>query len=165
MLPIALWLFSSLVTAQQIDPNTGRVLYEPGPHVEAIAGGVVGGVLVLALIALAVWWFRRRSPLRSERALPHPVATPFHVSAATLPSAIALQRAMLEKWDHGPLSSPSGALRGADAEEHINIGAQDSSRTGTTGVPTSGSGGSESGALRSATDLPPEYPTSRSGTD
>ncbi|KAJ7619493.1 hypothetical protein FB45DRAFT_871647 [Roridomyces roridus] len=78
MLSPALLLLSSLVAAQ-LD---GDQIVTAGPNVGAIAGGVVGGVLALALIAVTVWRFRRRARLRSEGVPPDPkISSPSPVPA------------------------------------------------------------------------------------
>ncbi|KAJ7602381.1 hypothetical protein FB45DRAFT_48558 [Roridomyces roridus] len=113
----------------------------------AIAGGVVGGLVALALIALTLWCMRGRFRLRVERV--PPATSPSPVPAGTPPVAermeqthqgstltldrpipqavVASQVAMWEKSGLGstsslPLSSATGLSRVPDKEPHIDVG-------------------------------------------
>ncbi|KAJ7619494.1 hypothetical protein FB45DRAFT_160094 [Roridomyces roridus] len=117
-------------------PANGTVSTKGSDHVGAIAGGVVGGVLVLALvIAVTLWWLRRRSRLRFQRIPertsrpPSPFAPPsaemseeiwqgstLSLVHPTVTEVVASQTAMWEKSGGSPSSLPpssggAGSLR------------------------------------------------------
>jgi hypothetical protein len=59
------------------DPSTEKPEDEKsGPSAGAIAGGVVGGLAVIALIGLGIWMLRRRRRQQAPSELPHDVPTP-----------------------------------------------------------------------------------------
>jgi hypothetical protein len=88
--PSMFWTYTATVSASPYPPSA---VYVPGRHVNqkpnagAIAGGVVGGIAVVAIAVVAIFWIKRRHPRKQVvEQVEQPALAPAMVQEQHLPA-------------------------------------------------------------------------------